>query len=83
MTDTVSTATLVERINTMDAEELGRLQVAIDRRRGELDGEEVAPTAGFSSTVIERRSSFASTLVASQIATSAFAGGRPRVILAA
>jgi len=46
---------LIERINTMDAEQLDRLQVAIDRRRGELDGEEVALTAGSSSTVIERR----------------------------
>src|ERR671911_731158 len=55
MTDTVSTATLIERINTMNAGELDRLQVAIDRRRGELNGEEVAPTAGSSSTVIERR----------------------------
>jgi hypothetical protein len=55
MTDTLTTATLIERINTMDAGELDRLQAAIDRRRGELAGEEVVPTAGPSSTVIERR----------------------------
>jgi len=54
--DTIMTSDMViERINTMDAGELDRLQVAIDRRRGELDGEEVAPTAGSSSAVIERR----------------------------
>ena len=56
MTDTLTTAALIERVDTMDAGELDRLQAAIDRRRGELlAGEEVVPTAGPSSTVIERR----------------------------
>jgi hypothetical protein len=55
MTDTLTTATLIERINTMDPGELDQLQAAIDRRRGELAGEEAVPTAGPSSTVIERR----------------------------
>ena len=55
MTDTLTTATLIERINTMDAGELNWLQAAIDRRRGELAGEEEVPTAGPSSTIIERR----------------------------
>jgi hypothetical protein len=55
MTDTLTTAALIERVNAMDAGELDRLQAAIDRRRGELDGEEVVPTAGPSSSVIERR----------------------------
>ena len=55
MTDTLTTATLIERINTMDAGELDQLQAAIDHRRGELAGEEAVPTAGPSSTVIERR----------------------------
>ena len=56
MTDTVSTATLIERINTMDAEELGRLQAAIDRRSQELTGDESEPLGTVpSSTVIERR----------------------------
>jgi hypothetical protein len=55
MTDMLSTAALIERVDTMDAEELDRLQAAIDRRRGELGGEESVPSAGTSSTVIERR----------------------------
>jgi hypothetical protein len=57
MTDMLSTAALIERVDTMDAEELDRLQAAIDRRRREeeLGGEEVLPSAGTSSTVIERR----------------------------
>ncbi len=55
MTDMLSTAALVERVDAMDAEELDRLQAAIDRRRRQLGGEEVAPSAGTSSTVIERR----------------------------
>ena len=55
MTDMLSTAALVERVDTMDTEELDRLQAAIDRRRRELEGEEVLPSAGASSTVIERR----------------------------
>ena len=57
MTDTLTTATLIERVDAMDTDQLDRLQAAIDRRRRELSGEEVAmvPTAGPSSTVIERR----------------------------
>jgi hypothetical protein len=55
MTNTLTTAALIERIEAMDAGELDRLQATIDRRRGELAGEEVVPTAGPSSTVIERR----------------------------
>ena len=57
MTDTLTTAALIERVNAMDAGELDRLQGAIDRRRRELSGEEVVvvPTAGPSSTIIERR----------------------------
>ena len=39
----------------MDADELDRLQAAIDRRRRRLGGEEVLPSAGTSSTVVERR----------------------------
>jgi len=55
MTDTLTTAALIERVDAMDAGELDRLQAAIDRRRRVLAGEEVLPTAGPSSTVIERR----------------------------
>jgi hypothetical protein len=55
VTDTVSTAMLAERVNTMDAQELDRMQAAIDLRRRDLAGEEAAPPAGPSSTVIERR----------------------------
>jgi hypothetical protein len=55
MTDTLSMAALIERVDTMDAGELDRLQAAIDRRRRQLAGEEVVPTAGPSSTVVERR----------------------------
>src|SRR5215218_4089667 len=56
MTDTLTMTALIERVEEMDAGELDRLQAAIDRRRGELlAGEEVVPTAGPSSTVIERR----------------------------
>jgi hypothetical protein len=57
--ETLTTAALIERVDAMDAGELDRLQAAIERRRGELVGEEVLPTAGPStgpsSTVIERR----------------------------
>jgi hypothetical protein len=56
--DTLTTAALIERVDAMDAgelDQLDRLQAAIDRRRGELLGEEVLPTAVPSSTVIERR----------------------------
>jgi hypothetical protein len=55
MIDMMTTAALVERVDAMDAEELDRLQAAIERRRGQLAGDEVLPTAGPSSTVIERR----------------------------
>jgi hypothetical protein len=55
MTDMLSTATLIERVDAMDAQELDRLQAAIDRRRSHLAGDEVLPTAGPSSTVVERR----------------------------
>jgi hypothetical protein len=55
MTDTLTTTALIERVDTMDAGELDRLQAAIDCRRRQLAGEEVVPTAGPSSTVIERR----------------------------
>ena len=55
MTNTLTTTALIERVDTMDADQLDRLQAAIDRRRRDLAGEEVLPTAGPSSTVIERR----------------------------
>ena len=59
MTDVLNTAILIERVDTMDAEELDRLQAAIDRRRrqldGDVDGDEVVPTTGPSSIVVERR----------------------------
>ena len=49
------TATLIEQIQSMDARELDRLQSAVDRRRQELAGAEVAPPTASSSTIIERR----------------------------
>jgi len=55
MTDMLTAAALIERIDAMDAEELDRLQAAIERRRGRLAEDEVVPTAGPSSTVVERR----------------------------
>ena len=55
MTDMPATAALVERVETMDNEELDRLQAAIGRRRRVLAGDEVLPTGGASSTVVERR----------------------------
>jgi hypothetical protein len=55
MTNTLTTTALIERVDTMDADQLDRLQAAIERRRRQLAGEEVVPTAGPSSTVIERR----------------------------
>jgi hypothetical protein len=55
MTDTLTTAALIERVDAMDADQLERLQAAIDRRRRQLAGEEVLPTASPSSTIIERR----------------------------
>ena len=36
MTDMLTTAVLFERVEAMDAEELDRLQAAIDRRRSQL-----------------------------------------------
>ena len=55
MTYTVTVAKLIQRIDAMDAGELDHLQAAIDRRRRELTGEEIAPANSPSSTVIERR----------------------------
>jgi hypothetical protein len=55
MSDTRTAADLIERLEEMDNEELDRLQAAIDRRRGQLAGDEVLPAAGASSTVVERR----------------------------
>src|SRR5215218_11444995 len=55
MTDMLITAGLIERVEAMDAEELDRLQAAIDRRRSQLAGDEVVPSAGPSSTVVQRR----------------------------
>ena len=55
MTDTLSTADFVDRVDTMGAGDLDRLQDAIDRRRRRLAGEAVLAAAGPSSTVIERR----------------------------
>jgi hypothetical protein len=55
MTDMLSTVALIERVDAMDEEELDRLEAAIERRRGQLAGDEVVPTAGQSSTVVERR----------------------------
>ena len=55
MTDMLTTAILFERVDTMGAEELDRLQAAIDRRRRQLAGDEELATAGASSTVVERR----------------------------
>jgi hypothetical protein len=46
---------LIERLGDMDDEELDRLQAAIDRRRRQLADDEGLPTAGASSTVVERR----------------------------
>jgi hypothetical protein len=55
MTDMSTTTALIERVEAMDAKELDRLQAAIDRRRRRLAGDKVLPTAGISSTVVERR----------------------------
>jgi hypothetical protein len=55
MTDMMTTAALIERVDTMDAEDVDRLQAAIERRRSQLAGDEVVPTAGPSSIVVERR----------------------------
>jgi hypothetical protein len=55
MTDMMTTAALIERVEAMDAEDLDRLQAAIERRHRQLAGDEVLPTAGPSSTVVERR----------------------------
>ena len=55
MTDMLSSAALIERVDAMDAEDLDRLQAAIERRREQLAADEVVPTAGPSSTVVERR----------------------------
>jgi hypothetical protein len=55
MADMLTAAALIERVDTMDEDELDRLQAAIDRRRRQLAGNEVLPTGGASSTVVERR----------------------------
>src|SRR5918995_4358640 len=55
MTDMLTTAVLIERVDAMNADDLDRLQAAIDRRRRQLAGDELVPTAGPSSTVVERR----------------------------
>ena len=55
MSDTLTAAALIERLDTMDDEELDRLQAAVDRRRRQLAGDEELPTAGASSTIVERR----------------------------
>src|SRR5215208_2460496 len=55
MTDMLTTAVLFERVDAMEAQELDRLQAAIERRRRQLAGDEVVPSAGPSSTVVERR----------------------------
>jgi hypothetical protein len=54
MTDTMTIDALLERVGTMDSEELDRLQAAVVRRRGELS-REGASSAGPSSTIVERR----------------------------
>jgi hypothetical protein len=55
MSDMLTAAALIERVDAMDDEELDRLQAAIDRRRRQLGRDEGLPTAGASSTVVERR----------------------------
>jgi hypothetical protein len=55
MSDMFTATALIESVDAMDDEELDRLQAAIDRRRGQLSGNEVLPAAGASSTVVERR----------------------------
>jgi hypothetical protein len=55
MSDMLTAAALIERVDAMDDEELDRLQAAIDRRRRQLAGNEELATAGASSTVVERR----------------------------
>ena len=55
MSDMLTAAALIERVDAMDNEELDRLQAAIDGRRRQLGGDEGLPTAGASSTVVERR----------------------------
>jgi hypothetical protein len=45
MTDMLTTAVLFERVDAMGAEELDRLQAAIDRRRRQLAGDEVVPSS--------------------------------------
>ena len=55
MSDMLTATALIESVDAMDDEELDRLQAAIDRRRGQLAGNEGLPTAGASSTVVERR----------------------------
>jgi len=55
MSNMLTAAALIERVDAMDDEELDRLQAAIDSRRRQLGGDEGLPTAGAPSTVVERR----------------------------
>jgi hypothetical protein len=55
MSDLLTAAALIERVDVMDDEELDRLQAAIDSRRRQLVGDEELLTAGASSSVVERR----------------------------
>jgi hypothetical protein len=55
MSDMLTAADFIERLDGMDKEELDRLQAAIDHRRRQLAGDEALPDAGASSTVVERR----------------------------
>ena len=55
MSDMLTAADFIEHLDEMNNEDLDRLQAAIDLRRRQLAGEEVLPTAGASSTVVERR----------------------------
>jgi hypothetical protein len=55
MSEVLTAADLIERLDGMNIEELDRLQAAIDHRRRQLAGDEVMSSAGASSTVVERR----------------------------
>ncbi len=55
MSDMLTVDALIERLDYMDEEELDRLQAAVDDRRRQLGGDEVLPTGGASSTIVERR----------------------------
>jgi hypothetical protein len=55
LSDLLTAAALIERVDVMDDEELDQLQAAIDSRRRQLAGDEELLTAGTSSSVVERR----------------------------